>query len=38
VLVFLRGRERLTMTLSAADGRTSLHAQLVVRPASMNAD
>lgn len=37
-LVFLRGRERLSLTLSGDAAHTRLHAQLTVRPASMNAD
>lgn len=38
VLMFQRGRERLTLTVHAENGRTLLGADLVVLPASMNAD
>jgi hypothetical protein len=38
VLMVQRGRERLTFTVRREGGRTLLGAQLVVLPASMNAD
>lgn len=38
VLMFQRGRERLTLSVRAENGRTMLGADLVVLPASMNAD
>jgi hypothetical protein len=37
-LVFLRDRERLTLTTSGDAAHLRLHVQLTVRPASMNAD
>ncbi len=37
-LVFLRGRERLSLTTSGEPAHLRLHVQLTVRPASMNAD
>lgn len=37
-LVFLRGREQLAITLSGDAAHARLHVQLVMRPASMNAD
>lgn len=38
VLVFQRGRERLSFTIERLEERTRLGARLVVLPASMNAD
>lgn len=38
VLVFQRGRERLTFTIRAENGRAHLGAQLVVLPAPLRAD
>jgi hypothetical protein len=38
VLVFQRGRERLSFTVERAGSRTRLGARLVIMPASMNAD
>lgn len=37
-LVFLRDRERLSLTTSGDAPHLRLHVQLTVRPASMNAD
>ena len=37
-LLFRRGREQLTLNMSEHGERTRVTAQLVVRPASMNAD
>lgn len=37
-LVFQRGRERLSFTVTTANGRTRLGAQLVVLPASTGGD
>ncbi len=37
-LVFQRGRERLTLSISARDAGTRLEARLIVRPASMSGD
>jgi hypothetical protein len=37
-VVFVRGRERLTLDVRAADGRTQLHVQLVVRPPPPDGD
>lgn len=37
-LVFLRDRERLSMTTSGDAAHLRLHVQLTMRPASMNAD
>jgi hypothetical protein len=37
-LVFLRGRERLTLTLQEIQGGVLLSARLVLRPASMAVD
>jgi hypothetical protein len=37
-LVFLRGRERLSLTTAGDAAHLRLHVQLTMRPASMNAD
>lgn len=37
-LVFLRGRERLTLSIVASGDGASLEVRLLVRPAAMNAD
>ena len=37
-IVFQRGRERLTLSISTRDAGTRLEARLVVRPASMSGD
>lgn len=37
VLVFQRGRERLSFALEREDGRTELGVQLAILPAAMNA-
>lgn len=37
-LIFLRGRERLTITLREADGRTAAHFVIAISPASMALD
>lgn len=38
MLVFLRGRERLTLTIAGDGGRARLSARLAVLPASMRVD
>jgi hypothetical protein len=37
-VVFVRGRERLTLEVSDANGRTQVHVQLVVRPPPSDGD
>jgi hypothetical protein len=37
-MVFLRGRERLTLTITAAGSVASLDVRLLTRPAAMNDD
>ena len=38
MLVFLRGRERLTLSIGGEDGRTRLSARLAMLPAPMRPD